>query len=300
MAGDVQPGLINQEEQDMGFSGKLGFVGGGLMAEALIKGITGAGLVKADQILVADPSSARRALLQKDYNVTAVSEATAVWAECKVVVLAVKPQVIGAVLCESREAINATHLLISIAAGVPLSVLEGAVSGRGCRVIRVMPNTPAIVLKGASALSPGQGVNPEDLAVATSIFDAVGVSFVLDESYLDAVTGLSGSGPAYVFTFIEALIDAGVKVGLARPVAQTLALQTVLGSVLLALDGTRHPAELRAMVTSPGGTTIAGLHELEKGAFRALVTNAVEAATNRSSELGRLVVSGFGKELPQK
>jgi len=284
----------------MGFSGKLGFVGGGLMAEALIKGITGAGLVKADQILVADPSSARRALLQKDYNVTAVSEATAVWAECKVVVLAVKPQVVGAVLCESREAINATHLLISIAAGIPLSVLEGAVSGRGCRVIRVMPNTPAIVLKGASALSPGQGVNPEDLAVATSIFDAVGVSFVLDESSLDAVTGLSGSGPAYVFTFIEALIDAGVKVGLARPVAQTLALQTVLGSVLLALDGTRHPAELRAMVTSPGGTTIAGLHELEKGAFRALVTNAVEAATNRSSELGRLVVSGLGKELPQK
>ena len=284
----------------MGFSGKLGFVGGGLMAEALIKGITGAGLVKADQILVADPSSARRALLQKDYNVSAVSEATAVWAQCKVVVLAVKPQVVGAVLCESREAINATHLLISIAAGIPLSVLEGAVSGRGCRVIRVMPNTPAIVLKGASALSPGQGVSPEDLAVATSIFDAVGVSFVLDESSLDAVTGLSGSGPAYVFTFIEALIDAGVKVGLARPVAQTLALQTVLGSVLLALDGTRHPAELRAMVTSPGGTTIAGLHELEKGAFRALVTNAVEAATNRSSELGRLVVSGLGKELPQK
>lgn len=284
----------------MGFSGKLGFVGGGLMAEALIKGITGAGLVKADQILVADPSSARRALLQKDYNVSAVSEATAVWAQCKVIVLAVKPQVVGAVLCESREAINATHLLISIAAGIPLSVLEGAVSGRGCRVIRVMPNTPAIVLKGASALSPGQGVSPEDLAVATSIFDAVGVSFVLDESSLDAVTGLSGSGPAYVFTFIEALIDAGVKVGLARPVAQTLALQTVLGSVLLALDGTRHPAELRAMVTSPGGTTIAGLHELEKGAFRALVTNAVEAATNRSSELGRLVVSGLGKEPQQK
>lgn len=284
----------------MGFSGKLGFVGGGLMAEALIKGITGAGLVKADQILVADPSSARRALLQKEYNVTAVSEATAVWAQCKVVVLAVKPQVVGAVLCESREAINATHLLISIAAGIPLSVLEGAVSGRGCRVIRVMPNTPAIVLKGASALSPGQGVSPEDLAVATSIFDAIGVSFVLDESSLDAVTGLSGSGPAYVFTFIEALIDAGVKVGLARPVAQTLALQTVLGSVLLALDGTRHPAELRAMVTSPGGTTIAGLHELEKGAFRALVTNAVEAATNRSSELGRLVVSGLSKASQQK
>ncbi len=279
----------------MGFSGKLGFVGGGLMAEALIKGITGAGLVEAGQILVADPSSARQALLQQEYKVAAVSEATAVWAECKVVILAVKPQVIGAVLGDSREKIHAGHLLISIAAGIPLAVLEGAVSGRGCRVIRVMPNTPAIVLKGASALSPGQGVTPEDLAVATSIFDAVGVSFVLDETYLDAVTGLSGSGPAYVFTFIEALIDAGVKVGLARPVAQSLALQTVLGSVLLALDGSKHPAELRAMVTSPGGTTIAGLHELEKGAFRALVTNAVEAATNRSCELGRLMVAAPGK-----
>lgn len=284
----------------MGFSGKLGFVGGGLMAEALIKGIIGAGLVQAEQILVADPSNARGALLQKDYKVLAVPEATAVWAECKVVVLAVKPQVLGAVLRDSREAINATHLLISIAAGIPLAVLEDAVSGCGCRVIRVMPNTPAIVFKGASALSPGQGVSTEDMAVATSIFDAVGVSLVLEESYLDAVTGLSGSGPAYVFTFIESLIDAGVKVGLARPVAQTLALQTVLGSVLLALDGTRHPAELRAMVTSPGGTTIAGLHELEKGAFRALITNAVEAATNRSSELGRQMVAGSGKQPEDK
>jgi pyrroline-5-carboxylate reductase len=275
----------------MGFPGKLGFIGGGLMAEALIKGITGAGLVKGGHIMVADPSSARRALLEKEYNVVVVPEAAAVWAECKVVILAVKPQVIGTVLSDSLDKIHATHLLISIAAGIPLAVLEGAVSGRGCRVIRVMPNTPAIVLKGASALSPGLGVSPDDLSVATSIFDAVGVSFVLDEVYLDAVTGLSGSGPAYVFTFIEALIDAGVKVGLARPVAQSLALQTVLGSVLLALDGSRHPAELRAMVTSPGGTTIAGLHELEKGAFRALVTNAVEAATNRSCELGRLIAS---------
>lgn len=275
----------------MGFSGKLGFIGGGLMAEALIKGITGAGLVEAGQILVADPSSDRQALLHKEYKVATVAVATTVWAECKVVILAVKPQVIVGVLRDSRDKIQADHLLVSIAAGIPLSVLEDAVSGCGCRVIRVMPNTPAIVLKGASALSPGRGVTPEDMACAASIFDAVGISIVLDEGYLDAVTGLSGSGPAYVFTFIEALIDAGVKVGLARPVAQSLALQTVLGSVLLALDGNRHPAELRAMVTSPGGTTIAGLHELEKGAFRSLITNAVEAATNRSCELGRLVVA---------
>lgn len=285
-------GLYTHEEQGMGFSGKLGFIGGGLMAEALIKGILGAGLAEAGQILVADPSNERQTVLQKEYKVATFSDAASVWAECKVVVLAVKPQVVGAVLRSSREMIHAEHLIISIAAGIPLSVLEGAVSGRGCRMIRVMPNTPAIVLTGASALSPGQGVTSEDMGVATSIFDAVGVSCVLDESYLDAVTGLSGSGPAYVFTFIEALIDGGVKVGLARPVAQSLALQTVLGSVLLAMEGTKHPAELKAMVTSPGGTTVAGLHELEKGAFRALVTNAVEAATNRSCELGRLVAAG--------
>lgn len=262
------------------------------MAEALIKGITGAGLVEAGQILVADPSSARQELLRNEYKVAVFSDAAPVWAECKVVILAVKPQVIGAVLRDSRDKVQSDHLLISIAAGIPLAVLEGAVSGRGCRVIRVMPNTPAIVLKGASVLSPGQGVSAEDLAVAAGIFEAVGLSLVLDEGYLDAVTGLSGSGPAFVFTFIEGLIDAGVKVGLPRLVAQSLALQTVLGSVLLALDGDKHPAKLRAMVTSPGGTTIAGLHELEKGAFRALLTNAVEAATNRSCELGRLMIAG--------
>ncbi|MFZ5776090.1 MAG: pyrroline-5-carboxylate reductase [Thermodesulfobacteriota bacterium] len=281
----------------MELSGKLGFVGGGLMAEALIKGIVAAGVVPADRIVVAEPVAERRETLERQYAVATAPDASQVWDGCGVVILAVKPQVVGKVLEEGRSRITADHLLISIAAGIPLSVMERAVAGSGCRIIRVMPNTPAIVLKGASALSPGHGVQEEDLAVARRIFDAVGVSVVLDEVYLDAVTGLSGSGPAYVFTFIEALIDAGVKVGLARPIAQTLALQTLLGSVQLAMAGNSHPAELRAMVTSPGGTTIAGLHEMEKGAFRAVVMNAVEAATVRSRQLGQLMapVPGGGR-----
>ena len=276
----------------MGLSGKLGFIGGGLMAEALVKGILEAGLVAAEHIIVADPVAERREVLQRQYSVVAVADAAEVWDGCGVVLLAVKPQIIAKVLEEGRPRITDNHLVISIAAGIPLSLMERAVAGSGCRIIRVMPNTPAIVLKGASALSPGHGVREEDLAVARRIFDAVGVSVVLDEAYLDAVTGLSGSGPAYVFTFIEALVDAGVKVGLPRAVASTLAMQTVLGSVQLAMNGTSHPAELRAMVTSPGGTTIAGLHALEKGAFRALIMDAVEAAANRSHQLGQLVAPG--------
>ncbi|MGV1098689.1 pyrroline-5-carboxylate reductase [Thiovibrio sp. JS02] len=279
----------------MGLLGKLGFVGGGRMAEALIKGIVEAGLLRAEQIIAADPSPERRELLQKEFKITTAEGASSVWAECDVVILAVKPQILGKILAGYKGEIKARHLLISIAAGIPLALMERSVAGSGCRVIRVMPNTPALVLKGASALSPGKGVSDEDMAVAKSIFEAVGTSVVLDESYLDAVTGLSGSGPAYVFTFIEALTDAGVKVGLARPVAEALVMQTVLGSVVLAMETREHPAALRAMVTSPGGTTIAGLHELEKGALRATLMNAVEAATNRSGELGSLILASGDK-----
>jgi pyrroline-5-carboxylate reductase len=275
----------------MGFTGKLGFVGGGQMAEALVRGVLQAGLMAAEQIVVVDPSLERRQLLAERYGVVVAEDASLVWAQCRVVILAVKPQIIAGMLQGSLGEITAEHLLISIAAGIPLAFLEGILAATGCRLIRVMPNTPALVLKGASALSPGRGVSAGDMALASSIFAAVGTSVVLEEAYLDAVTGLSGSGPAYVFTFLEALTDAGVKVGLARSVAQDLVLQTVLGSVLLAMETGEHPAELKAMVTSPGGTTIAGLHELEKGAFRAVIMNAVESAVNRSRELGRCIVS---------
>lgn len=268
---------------------KIGFVGGGRMAEALIRGVLRAGLVDADQIIAVDPSKERRDLLQKEYGVSVSEDGATIWSESTIVILAVKPQIIAEVLKSFRGQIKERHLVISIAAGIPLSLLEASMAGSGCRVIRVMPNTPAIVQQGASALSPGKGVTREELDKVKQIFDAVGSSVILDESLLDAVTGLSGSGPAYVFTFIEALVDAGLKVGLSKQVAETLALQTVLGSVTLALESRMHPAELRAMVTSPGGTTIAGLHELEKAGFRGIVMNAVEAATRRSRELGQAI-----------
>ncbi|MEW6594926.1 MAG: pyrroline-5-carboxylate reductase [Thermodesulfobacteriota bacterium] len=271
----------------MGLTQKIGFVGGGRMAEALVKGMLASGLTQAKYLAAADPSKERRETLAREYRIKTHATADKVWQECEIVILAVKPQVVKAVLAESRELVTVSHLIISIAAGVPLALLEGCLSHCRARVVRVMPNTPALVLAAASALSPGRYATEKDLACAKAIFDAVGTSVVLDECYLDAVTGLSGSGPAYVFSFLEALTDAGVKVGLARPVAETLALQTILGSVQLALETQGHPAELRAMVTSPGGTTIAGLHALERGAFRGLIMDAVEAATLRSRELAK-------------
>lgn len=266
---------------------RLGFIGGGQMGEALIKGVLAAGLYRADELMVAEPSAQRRELLADQYGVQVSEDARPLWGRCGVLVLAVKPQVMAAVLAGAREEIDQQrHLLISIAAGTSLSFIEEAMAPLQVRVVRVMPNTPALVLAGVSALSPGRHVAADDLKLAEKIFAAVGKTVVLPESAMDAVTGLSGSGPAYVFTFLEALIDAGVKVGLSREVAGLLARQTIAGSLRLAEENHQSPAELRAMVTSPGGTTIAGLHALERGAFRALVMDAVEAATRRSRELG--------------
>lgn len=265
----------------------IGFIGGGKMAEALIQGILKAGLVGPERIVVAEPEAGRRQLLTDQYGVKTFTQATDCIGLCTILILAVKPQVMGVVLDSAKAAIHDGHLVISIAAGIPLSFMEARLSGCQCRLVRVMPNTPALVQEGASALSPGQRATDEDMASARAIFDAVGRTVVLPESYLDAVTGLSGSGPAYVFSFIEALIDGGVKVGLNRDDARLLVLQTVLGSVKLALEGNTHPAELRAMVTSPGGTTIAGLHVLARAGFSGIVMDAVEAATQRSKELGQ-------------
>jgi pyrroline-5-carboxylate reductase len=265
----------------------IGFIGGGKMAEALIQGVLAAGLVTPEGIRAADPDSGRRQLLTNQYGIKTCADANDFIGECTILILAVKPQVMGKVLDSVKGAINGNHLVISIAAGIPLAFMEERLSGCQCRLVRVMPNTPALVQEGASALSPGQRTTDEDMSRARAIFDAVGKSVVLAESYLDAVTGLSGSGPAYVFSFIEALIDGGVKVGLNRADAQLLVLQTVLGSVKLALESNLHPAELRAMVTSPGGTTIAGLHELARAGFSGIVMDAVEAATKRSKELGQ-------------
>lgn len=262
----------------------IGFLGGGMMAEALIKGMLQGSLLDADQLTVVDPLARRRDFLADTYQVRVADDYSAV-AGCDIVILAVKPQVMAQMLDEcSSQFTNA--LFISIAAGIPLAMLEEKL-GENCRVIRVMPNTPALVLEGASVLSPGHQVNQEDLDIAKALFDVIGQAMILPESYLDAVTGLSGSGPAYVFSFLEAMIDGGLKVGLPRPEAERLAQQTILGSVKLAMAGSQHPAQLKAMVTSPGGTTIAGLHALERAGFRAAVMDAIEAATERSRQLGK-------------
>ncbi len=265
----------------------IGFIGGGQMAEALIKGIIQADLAPAERIYVVEPLAERGDYLRDKYGVK-VSDRSDDAIKAEIIILAVKPQVMGTVLAGISDKIDKGHLFISIAAGITLAFLEQELAGTESRVIRVMPNTPALVLAGAAALSPGKKATEADLKIAKGIFDAIGQSVVMAESYLDAVTGLSGSGPAYVFSFIEALIDAGLKVGLPRSAAETLVLQTVYGSVKLAMAKRTHPAALRAMVTSPGGTTIAGLHELEKAGFQGIIMDAVEAATNRSRELGRL------------
>lgn len=273
----------------MALHGKLGFIGGGRMGEALIQGIRKSGIIAAEDILVSDPVAERRVYLGETYGLKAFDPDNDdhIWSGCNTVILAVKPQIMQAVLNKSRNKINNSHLLISIAAGIKSSFIDENLAGCNCRIIRVMPNTPAFVLEAASALCAGPRATQEDMNSAVTIFDSIGKSVILDERYFDAVTGLSGSGPAYVFTFIEALIDAGLKVGLNRSDAELLVLQTILGSVKLAISTKEHPAQLRAMVTSPGGTTIAGLHELEAAGFNGIIMDAVEAATQRSKELGK-------------
>lgn len=267
-------------------SEKIGFIGGGQMGEALIKGILAAGTYQKNAIIVAEPDSARRSYLESEYSITTSETAKQIWQDCTIVVLAVKPQIMGAVLADSQSLIQENHLLITIAAGLPISYYKEHINIDQCKIIRVMPNTPALVMEGASALCGSKEVNEADLDKAVKILDGIGKTVVLDEHYMDAVTGLSGSGPAYVFTFIEAMIDAGVQNGLTRDTAEMLTIQTVLGSVKLLQATKEHPAVLRSRVTSPGGTTIAGLHVLEKKGFRGIIMAAIKAATQRSHELG--------------
>lgn len=266
---------------------QIGFIGGGQMAEALIKGIITAGLYQASDILVSDPNEFRKEHLEKNYGVKTFAGNDTVLQECRIVVLAVKPQSMKKLLEECRSRITPEHILITIAAGLPISFYVKIIGDDATKMIRVMPNTPALVLEGASALARNENVTDEELQSAVQIFEAIGEAVILDEYHLDAVTGLSGSGPAYVFTFVEALIDAGVKNGLTRQVSEKLAMQTVLGSVKLLKESGEHPASLRGKVTSPGGTAITALHVLEKNGFHGLIMDVVEAAVKRSEELGK-------------
>ena len=270
----------------MAIDKKIAFLGGGNMAEALIKGLIASGAANPSQIIATDPSADRREHLRRTYGIAIQKTNADAAREAGVVVLSVKPQVIDKVVGEISPVIDNTKLVISIAAGVGLAKIEKALK-EASRVVRVMPNTPALVLAGAAALAGGKYASSGDLSLAQDIFTSVGRAVIVEEKLMDAVTGLSGSGPAYVFMIIDALSDAGVKAGLPRPLALELAAQTVFGSAKMVLETNEHPAKLRDMVTSPGGTTIEGLHALEKGKLRATIMNAVEAATARSRELGK-------------
>ena len=262
---------------------KLGFIGAGAMGGAIIQGLLAGGRVAGKNLVYYDPDRTRQT--QMDQLGVQAAPVPAAVMQAQVVLLAVKPQVMDQVLAGIRGAARPGHLIISIAAGLTLKALETALPQS--RVIRVMPNTPTLVGAGMAALAPGSRATPEDLALALEIFEAVGRAVVVEERLMDAVTGLSGSGPAYVAVFLEALTDGGVKMGLPRPLALLLASQTVIGAARLCLEKEIPPGMLKDLVTSPGGTTIAGLHVLEEGGFRGLVMSAVEAAARRARELGK-------------
>ena len=264
----------------------IGFIGAGQMAQALATGFVAADLVEAEKILVADPvTEAIDRLVDAVPGARRAGSNPAVVAGADIVFLAVKPQNLGEVMSELRSAAPIEKLMVSIAAGVRLATL---CDGLGTdRVIRVMPNTPCLVGQGAAGYCLGPGASERDGDTIGQLLKSVGVAFPLDEKLLDAVTGLSGSGPAFIYQVIEALSDGGVQVGLPRVVAQTLACQTVLGAAQMVLETGQHPAVLKDRVASPGGTTIEGLSKLEQGGLRTALISAVEAATRRSQQLGQ-------------
>jgi len=266
-------------------SQRIGMLGAGNMAGALIRGLLASKSVTAEQIVASDVRAEHLKELEAKYGIKTFSDNRELAAASNLVVLAVKPQVIDRVLDQTADSFGPDTLLVSIAAGVPIRSLEARLPAH-VRVVRAMPNTAAIALAGATGIAPGSRATQADIDVTQALFAAVGRSVVLDESLIDAVTGLSGSGPAYVMVIIEALADGGVKVGLHRDTALLLAAQTVYGSAKLLLETGEHPGRLKDMVTSPGGTAIAGLHTLEAGGIRRTLIDAVESAAKRAAELG--------------
>jgi len=264
----------------------VGFVGAGNMGEALIKGLLAANLVPAEAIHATDVRLERLKELNRQYGIQISSDNAELIRRADIVILAVKPQIMDAVLTEIAPAVTRRKLLISIAAGVSTAKIR-AVLHKDARLIRVMPNTPALVLEGVTAVAKAEGLEADDLETAGEIFGAVGRVVVLGEELMDAVTGLSGSGPAYIAVVIESLADGGVQMGLDRITAMTLATQTVLGAATLLRETGLHPGAVKDMVCSPGGTSIAGIAALEEGGIRTTFIKAVERATQRSRELGQ-------------
>jgi pyrroline-5-carboxylate reductase len=269
----------------MALGKRVAFLGTGNMGEALVKGLLRAGVATKEEILCTELRPERQEEIRARYGVRVTGDSEKAVAEADIIVLSVKPQNMDELLEQIAPAIDHSKLVISIAAGISIAAIARKL-GAGVRIVRTMPNTPALVGAGATALARGAHATDADLQQAKALFEAVGIAHIVEEHHLDAVTGLSGSGPAFVFLVIEALADGGVKTGLARPAAMALAAQTVMGAAKLVLETGEHPGRLKDQVTSPGGTAIAGVHALEQGGLRAALIAAVEAAAKRSHELG--------------
>lgn len=278
-------------------SKKIGFIGSGNMGEALINGLIVSGSSAPDNIICSDIRQEQLERLEATYGIQTTMDNTAVVQQSDIIIYAIKPQIMAQVILETAAHLDMSKLIISIAAGVPMVAIENCLD-RDLRLIRVMPNVAVAVNEGAAAIAAGKHAKADDIQLTMDIFNSVGKCvFIKENELLDAVTGLSGSGPAYIFMIVEALADAGVKVGLSRQDAQFLASQTVLGAAKLLLETGTHPGQLKDSVTSPGGTAIVGLHTLEKGGLRTTMINAVEAATLRSQELGDLMIERFKSQL---
>jgi pyrroline-5-carboxylate reductase len=265
---------------------RIGFIGAGNMAEAIIRGLLESGTMAPEHITAADVVPERLAFMETTYRISTTSDNAALVKGSDILVLAIKPQVAGQVLAHIGPHTDDSKLLISIVAGLTTATMTAAL-GPGTRIVRTVPNTPVFVAEGMVSLASDGPARAEDYAVARAIFSPVGRVISIEEKHMDAAIGVSGSGPAYGFVMIEALADGGVKMGLPRPVAYELAAQTLLGAAKMCLESGRHPGQLKDMVTSPGGTTIAALHKMEAAGVRAALMDAVEAATRRSEELGR-------------
>ncbi len=267
----------------------IGLIGAGNMAETLISGLITSKLSHPDRLACSDIRKSRLDELAERYGVKTTTDNKSVIKGADIIIFAVKPQIIGEVLKETADSLDLSKLVISIAAGVPMTAIEKML-GKGLRLIRAMPNVCVAARQGATAIIASAHARTEDVDLAKRVFQSVGRCIIVkDDHAMDAVTGLSGSGPAYIFMILDALADAGVKMGLSRQDASELAAQTTLGAAKMLLETGLNPGQLKDMVTSPGGTTIAGLHALEKGSLRATLINGVEAATLRSKELGDIM-----------
>ncbi|MEE4363559.1 MAG: pyrroline-5-carboxylate reductase [Desulfotignum sp.] len=272
---------------------KIGFIGSGNMGEALISGLVLSKATRPENIICSDIDPELLAAIKEKYKVHTTCDNLEVVRQSDIIVYATKPQILGTVLKETAPALDDEKLVISIAAGVPLAAIAIGLQKK-LRLIRAMPNICAFVKESATAIAAGEYVRENDVAEARAIFNSVGKTVFIHENVLmDAFTGLSGSGPAYIFTIVDAMADAGVKMGLSRKDALFLSTQTVLGSARLLMESKEHPGQLKDRVASPGGTAIAGIHTLEQGGLRTTMINAIESATNRSRELGEMMVKDF-------